>query len=90
MADEKSAVHATPQGTIHPFAEGNPPVENAGDFKDDTKISINEEEIELDLYRPLIMNETLAHEPNPLTFRAVLTGCILGVLVNASNLYLGE
>lgn len=29
-------------------------------------------------------------EPNPLTVRAVLTGIVLGSLVNASNVYLGK
>jgi hypothetical protein len=29
-------------------------------------------------------------EPNPLTARAVIVGIILGSLVNASNVYLGE
>jgi hypothetical protein len=50
-----------------------------------------EEEIdeELDLYKPLKMHESVAHEPNPLTIRAVVVGIVLGCLVNASNLYLG-
>lgn len=45
---------------------------------------------ELDLYVPLKMHEGLAYEANPLTIRAVVVGIILGCLVNASNLYLGE
>ncbi|KAH7377059.1 oligopeptide transporter [Plectosphaerella cucumerina] len=42
---------------------------------------------EEDLYRPLKMDNI--PEGNPLTIRAVVVGCILGSLVNASNVYLG-
>lgn len=45
---------------------------------------------EEDLYRPLKMDAELVPEGNPLTIRAVVVGCILGSLVNASNVYLGE
>ena len=36
------------------------------------------------------MDPEIPHEDNPLTVRAVVVGCILGGLVNASNLYLGR
>lgn len=42
-----------------------------------------------DLYKPLLMDPSIPHEANPLTFRAVVVGIILGTLVGASNLYLG-
>ncbi|KAK1752767.1 metal-nicotianamine transporter YSL2 [Echria macrotheca] len=92
---EKQVVAATaPAGDVHGFAEGNPPVEL--NEKDDTKVTdelkrteTGETDAEEDLYRPLRMDPEIPHEENPLTLRAVITGCILGGLVNASNLYLG-
>lgn len=53
------------------------------------EILVQEEEI-LDLFTPLPPLEGVLDEPNPLTFRAVIVGIILGSLVNASNVYLGE
>jgi hypothetical protein len=47
------------------------------------------EEETLDLYRPFPINEEIPVEEHILTIRAVLTGVVLGCLVNASNLYLG-
>jgi hypothetical protein len=92
MADvsEKREVHATAAGNINSFADSTPPFENMNNVKDDVKIEVEEEEEELDLYKPLVMDPGIPHEPNPLTFRAVATGCVLGALVNASNLYLGK
>ncbi|KDN64895.1 putative oligopeptide transporter [Colletotrichum sublineola] len=55
----------------------------------DTKVPETEEHKEEDLYRPLLMDPNIPHEENILTVRAVVIGCILGSLVNASNLYLG-
>ncbi|GKT59571.1 oligopeptide transporter [Colletotrichum tofieldiae] len=55
----------------------------------DTKVPETEEHKEEDLYRPLLMDPSIPHEENILTVRAVVIGCILGSLVNASNLYLG-
>lgn len=79
-------------GNVRPFAESNPPIEGPDDYKHDLKVDIKEgeEEEELDLYRPLPMDPNLPYEDNPLTVRAVVVGCILGALVNASNLYLGK
>ena len=58
---------------------------------DDLKIDIGDEEVvEEDLYTPLVMVAEIPYEENPLTIRAVVTGCLLGCLVNASNLYLGK
>jgi hypothetical protein len=80
---------------MRPFSESNPPIENTADLKTHN-VSIEkagseaEGEVEEDLYRPLLMDASIPHEPNPLTIRAVVTGCILGSLVCASNLYLGE
>lgn len=92
MADysEKHEVHATAAGNINSFADGTPPFENTDHMKDEIKVAVEEEEEELDLYKPLVMDPGIPHEPNPLTLRAVVTGCVLGALVNASNLYLGE
>ncbi|KAM0326716.1 hypothetical protein ACHAQA_006589 [Verticillium albo-atrum] len=53
------------------------------------KLSNEEQHEEEDLYRPLKMDADLPPEGNPLTIRAVVVGCILGSLVNASNVYLG-
>ncbi|KAB5549474.1 OPT superfamily oligopeptide transporter [Coniochaeta sp. 2T2.1] len=91
MADvsEKHEVHATAAGNVNSFAESTPPFENTDNMKDDIKVHVEEEEEELDLYAPLVMDPGIPHEANPLTIRAVVIGCILGGLVNASNLYLG-
>lgn len=48
------------------------------------------EEVELDLYSPLPIDPTIPVEEQILTVRAIVVGCILGGLVNASNLYLGK
>jgi hypothetical protein len=53
------------------------------------KEELLEEEV-LDLYRTFPINEEIPFEDNILTIRAVLTGVVLGSLVNASNLYLGN
>ncbi|TQN67267.1 putative metal-nicotianamine transporter YSL5 [Colletotrichum shisoi] len=55
----------------------------------DTKVPETEDHKEEDLYRPLLMDPNIPHEANILTVRAIVVGCILGSLVNASNLYLG-
>ncbi|KAK5654014.1 hypothetical protein OQA88_7691 [Cercophora sp. LCS_1] len=98
MADEKNNIASAPAGDVHPFAEGNPPAgDEKVDLKDEVKVdehdlkktSTEDEAAEEDLYRPLLMDKEIVHEPNPLTVRAVVVGCILGGLVNASNLYLG-
>jgi hypothetical protein len=44
----------------------------------------------LDLYMPFPIDPTHEYEPNILTLRSLLTGIVLGSLVNASNLYLGK
>ncbi|KAM7215417.1 OPT oligopeptide transporter domain containing protein [Rhypophila decipiens] len=94
--DEKKEIVSkeTPAGnTVHPFSESNPPIERPEDQPDhDVKLEMHsdeEEVVEEDLYKPLVMDESIAHEANPLTVRAVVVGIILGCLVNASNLYLG-
>ena len=53
------------------------------------EILVQEEEV-LDLFKPLPPLPGVAEEAMPLTIRAVIVGIILGSLVNASNVYLGE
>ncbi|TDZ37357.1 putative metal-nicotianamine transporter YSL5 [Colletotrichum spinosum] len=55
----------------------------------DVKVPETDESKEEDLYRPLLMDPGIPHEEHILTVRAIVVGCILGSLVNASNLYLG-
>lgn len=56
----------------------------------DLKEELAEIEEDLDLYRPLKMDENIPHEEHILTIRAVVVGICLGSLVCASNLYLGK
>jgi hypothetical protein len=102
--DEKHLEASAAIGSVRPFAESNPPIENTADLAtthhvaDDLKahnvevekLGSEVEEEEEDLYRPLAMDPNIPSEENPLTIRAVVTGCILGSLVCASNLYLGK
>lgn len=76
----------------------SPPVfqekDAAGPFENETELKQesdeeNEEEVR-DLFVPLPPLKGVREEKSPLTFRAVLVGVILGTLVNASNVYLGE
>ncbi|KAK4187920.1 putative transporter [Podospora australis] len=97
MADEEKRAldTALAAGAIHPFSEGQPPIEGPNELKTEItvggseKSALESEVEEEDLWKPLKMYEGIPHEPNPLTFRAIIVGCILGSLVNASNLYLG-
>ena len=95
--DEKKQAVANSAGNVHPFSEGNPPVDKGDtvlDLKDETRVDDEKvddaEKHEEDLYKPLVMGAEIPYEENPLTFRAVVVGCILAGLVNASNLYLGK
>lgn len=100
MADEeKRALEtSTASGTIRPFSEGQPPIEGPNELKTELTVGNSEkdhgsddpEEEEEDLWKPLKMEADIPYEENPLTIRAVVVGCILGSLVAASNLYLGE
>ena len=96
MDDEKRALEAVAAaGAVRPFSESQPPIEDPADLKShhvavDKLGSEADDEIEEDLFRPLIMDSSIPPEENPLTIRAVVVGCILGSLVCASNLYLGE
>ncbi|AEO59502.1 hypothetical protein MYCTH_2307857 [Thermothelomyces thermophilus ATCC 42464] len=94
MTEKKSFEATAATGAVRPFAESQPPVEDATELKTHDvsveKAPTEVEEVdEEDLYRPLAMDPSIPHEENPLTFRAVFTGCVLGLLVCASNLYLG-
>ncbi len=54
------------------------------------ELDVTEQEIELeDIFKPLPPLPGIPAEPNPLTFRAIVTGTVLGSLVNAANVYLG-
>ncbi|KAK3987658.1 putative transporter [Cladorrhinum sp. PSN332] len=95
MAEGKRSVDAS-AGGIRPFAEPLPPYDDGpGDIKKEVTVADSEKEhsedevVEEDLYRPLLMPDGIPHEENPLTIRAVVVGCLLGSLVAASNLYLG-
>ncbi|KAF6825107.1 oligopeptide transporter [Colletotrichum plurivorum] len=56
---------------------------------DDLKSDASGDEQVTDLFSPFPEIKGIEPEENPLTFRAVLTGVVLGSLVNASNVYLG-
>ena len=45
---------------------------------------------ELDLFKPFPIDESHPVEDHILTIRSLVTGIVLGALVNASNLYLGR
>lgn len=67
--------------------------QRTGNSEDDVKVDINLSDDELvvtDIFKPLPPLEGVPAEPHPLTMRAVLVGVLLGSLVNASNVYLGE
>jgi OPT family oligopeptide transporter len=62
------------------------------DPSDPVKVSLDiaEEENEVDdIFKPLPRLKGVPDEPMPLTIRAVVIGCLLGSLVNCSNVYLG-
>lgn len=56
---------------------------------DDLKSELSDGDQVTDLFSPFPEVKGIEPEENPLTVRAVLTGIILGSLVNASNVYLG-
>lgn len=96
MADEeKRALEtSTAAGAIRPFSEGQPAIEGPNELKTEITVGNSEKDSdgeieEEDLWKTLKMDDAIPHEPNPLTIRAIVVGCILGSLVNASNLYLG-
>jgi hypothetical protein len=61
------------------------------DYSEDEKVPVVEADEEPpDVFKPFPLLEGVPAEPNPLTFRAVFTGILLGSLVNASNVYLGK
>ncbi|RVD80561.1 uncharacterized protein DFL_008456 [Arthrobotrys flagrans] len=47
------------------------------------------EQTHIDVYAPFPIDENAKEEGNILTIRALFVGCVLGALVNASNVYLG-
>ncbi|RYP38062.1 hypothetical protein DL766_001141 [Monosporascus sp. MC13-8B] len=54
------------------------------------EVDVSEQEPELeDIFKPLPPLPGVPAESDPLTFRAVITGIVLGSLVNAANVYLG-
>lgn len=61
------------------------------DPKDDGEsvFSSFQEDPDRDPFDPFPIEPHLPEEKNVLTFRAVFIGCLLGALVNASNVYLG-
>ncbi|KAJ6442503.1 LOW QUALITY PROTEIN: oligopeptide transporter [Purpureocillium lavendulum] len=93
MADASPTIHArdaqhAPIGNI----EKHPDVDavDAIDIASVTKSSSEEDSERItDLFSSFPEVKGIAPETNPLTVRAVLTGIVLGSLVNASNVYLG-
>lgn len=65
------------------------PYDEKTDIKDETE-SVHGE-LESDPFVPFPVDSTVPVEPHDriLTIRAITVGCILGGLVNASNVYLG-
>lgn len=72
-----------------PHAAEHVPYDEKADIKDEAE-SIDDE-IESDPFVPFPVDPKAPVEPYDriLTFRAIAVGCILGGLVNASNVYLG-
>lgn len=62
------------------------------DIKEPTESVKSRNEIESDPFIPLPDDDSIPEETNSqiLTIRAVVVGCVLGALVNASNVYLGK
>ncbi|KAI5860479.1 oligopeptide transporter [Durotheca rogersii] len=84
----ESADHTVETPALNKQIDGNVG-EKFGGKADASKVDAEEVEADLDLYVPLIMEDGIVDERDPLTIRSVLIGIILGSLVNASNLYLG-
>jgi hypothetical protein len=93
---EKKSIEVDPAAGVRPFSEAQPAHEGSDLKEKESNVDVNKtsesggEEEEEDLFKPLLMDASIPHEENPLTIRAVVVGCILGSLVCASNLYLGE
>ncbi|EHA47197.1 hypothetical protein MGG_04248 [Pyricularia oryzae 70-15] len=88
MASTEKNVAADAAPAAAPSPE--PAVGHPEELKEKVVVDVDEADVEdEDLYKPLIMDPSIPHEANPLTFRAVVVGIILGTLVSASNLYLG-
>ena len=85
--EKETAPHAV--GPIHTPQAAAVGVE--GENLDDEKVDLSELEDDThDIFKPFPLLKGVALEENPLTIRAVLIGIVLGSLVNASNVYLGE
>lgn len=84
--------------TTQERTEDNPPSDfyqekGDGPFEKETELKPEEEEKDddiRDLFVPLPPLKGVPEEQNPLTFRSVAVGVVLGTLVNASNVYLGK
>lgn len=78
VAADKETTHTEPASHLAP------------DDSVKVEITVNETEIQPDdIFKPLPPLPGIPAEPNPLTLRAVVTGTVLGSLVNAANVYLG-
>ncbi|KAL0938504.1 oligopeptide transporter [Colletotrichum truncatum] len=71
--------------SVDPITEKNRVSEDV----DELKSEHSQDDEPLDLFSPFPEVKGIEPEENPLTVRAVLTGVVLGSLVNASNVYLG-
>ncbi|KAJ9134111.1 Oligopeptide transporter [Pleurostoma richardsiae] len=61
----------------------------ASEQADDLKTEASDDDQITDLFVPFPPAKGIEPEASPLTFRAIVTGIVLGSLVNASNVYLG-
>ena len=63
--------------------------EEEKEIKEESESIFSEAYYDMDPYVPFPEEHHLPEEENVLTIRAVFIGCLLGGLVNASNVYLG-
>ncbi|KAM0425165.1 hypothetical protein ACHAPT_009482 [Fusarium lateritium] len=94
MAEPSKTLHTTPDISLTDGDRKKVSDAKAVDAAvvDSEKSPVEVGTAELDIFSPFPELEALGMEAEPesvLTFRAVLVGCLLGTLVNASNLYLG-
>lgn len=90
--DEKRAVTALAEPARTNTTSEPDGSSRAVPVNDDEKadLVVEQDDAIIDVFKPLPPLEGIMAEDQPLTGRAVLVGIVLGSLVNASNVYLGE